>query len=122
MESKEVKLIHETLFRLGANSSYLGFSYVTSCTVMVLENEEFLCQIKVPYIDTAAEYRTTSKCVERNIRTLLTTIWSNGNRDLLTEIAGAPLHRRPKNKAFIGMLADYVKKAECPPDAPQKTE
>lgn len=112
MKKNEIQLIHETLFRLGANSSYLGFLYVTFCTAMVLENEDWLCQIKVPYIDAAAEYHTTSKCVERNIRTLLTVIWQNGNRELLFEIAGVPLNRRPKNKAFIGMLAEYVKKEQ----------
>lgn len=112
MEKNETRLIHDTLFRLGVNNSYLGFLYVTSCTIRVLENEEWLCQIKVPYIDTAAEYHTTSKCVERNIRTLLSAIWENGNRELLSEIAGMSLNRRPKNKAFIGMLAEYVKKEQ----------
>lgn len=110
MEKNEIKIIQEILFRLGANNSYLGFLYVTHCITLVLENEEWLCRIKVPYIDTAAEYNTTTKCVERDIRTLVEAIWENGNRELLSELAGTELEQRPKNKAFIGIMADYVKR------------
>lgn len=103
------KEIREILYRLGVNSTYLGFAYVIDCVNMILENEERRYSMKSLYIDTAQIHRTTDRCVERDIRNLVRTIWQNGNIKYLEEIAGTELKERPKNKHFLGMLADYIK-------------
>lgn len=103
------KEIREILYRLGVNSTYLGFVYVMDCVRMILENEERRYSMKALYIDAARMHKTTDRCVERDIRNLVRTVWKNGNRKYLEEIAGAELKERPKNKYFIGILADYVK-------------
>jgi hypothetical protein len=109
MSTEEENVVKIALRKLGVNNSYLGFRYVVHCVGMVLREDELRTYIKVPYVDTAVTYHTTQKCVERNIRTLIEIAWNGGRRDVLDEIAGSQLTERPKSKAFIGMLADYVR-------------
>lgn len=103
------KDIREILYRLGVNSTYLGFAYVIDCVKMILENEERRYSMKALYIDAAQIHKTTDRCVERDIRNLVKTVWKSGNRKYLEEIAGIELKDRPKNKYFIGILVDHIK-------------
>lgn len=109
METKEEREIRKVLYRLGVNNSYLGFRYMICCVRMVLNEDELRYCVKIPYVDTASFYNTTPECVERDIRTLIDIIWSSGDRELLETVAGSKLSQRPGSKAFIGMLADYVR-------------
>lgn len=60
------------------------------------------------YVDIAARFQTSIGCVERNIRTLINTIWFHGDRRLLNEIFNFELSQKPRNGAFIDALANYV--------------
>lgn len=108
MDTREEKVIKNALRRLGSNNSYQGFRYAVYCVGMVLEADELRNRMKVLYVDTAARYRTTQKCVERNIRTLSEIAWNGGYREILEEIAGRPLKERPTSREFIGILTDYI--------------
>lgn len=109
MNTGEERVVKDVLRRLGSNNSYQGFRYVIHCVDMVLEEEELGTRVKVLYVDTAARYRTTSKCVERNIRTLAEIAWNGGYRETLYEVAGCLLKERPTSREFIGILTDYVR-------------
>lgn len=60
------------------------------------------------YVEISAEYRTSIGCVERNIRTIISTIWLHGDRTLLNQVFGFELEQKPRNGAFIDALSHYV--------------
>lgn len=99
---------HKLLRDLGANGGYLGFYYAASAIVLVMEKEECFFQSKWLYNEVANLYQTTPHCVERNIRTLVDSIWKYGNRDLLEIIIPYPENERPKNTHFIDGMAFYL--------------
>lgn len=65
------------LRRLGVNNSYVGFRYTVYGVIRAIANPELLIYIsKGLYVEISAEYRTSIGCVERNIRTIISTIWA----------------------------------------------
>ena len=101
-------VVHKLLRKLGANGGYLGFYYAASAIELVMKSEEGFYQCKWLYNEVANQYQTTSFCVERNIRTLVDSIWKNGNQELLREIIPYPGKSKPKNAQFIDGLAVYL--------------
>lgn len=99
---------HKLLRRLGANGSYLGFYYTASAIDLVMDSGEPIYQCKWLYGEVAKLYHTTPYCVERNIRTVVDAIWSQGNRELLVEIIPYPANAKPKNAQFIDGLVSYL--------------
>ena len=81
------------LRRLGVNNSYVGFRYTVYGVIRAIANPE---------------YRTSIGCVERNIRTIISTIWLHGDRTLLNQVFGFELEQKPRNGAFIDALSHYV--------------
>ena len=72
-------------------------------------NPELLTYIsKGLYVDIACRFHTTIGCVERDIRTVVKTIWEHGDKRLLIEIFGFELKEKPRNSAFIDAVAHYV--------------
>lgn len=69
------------LRRLGVNNSYVGFRYTVYGVIRAIANPELLIYIsKGLYVEISAEYHTSIGCVERNIRTIISTIWLHGDR------------------------------------------
>ena len=100
--------IRELLFRLGANSHYCGFEYIMRCIEIMMQSEAAREYVKVAYVSAAATCNTDDTCVERDIRTVIESIWRGGNQDLLEEIIGYLVTSRPKAKEFLNRLTDYV--------------
>ena len=97
------------LRRLGVNNSYIGFRYTIYGVIRAIANPELLTYIsKGLYVEIAARYQTSVGCVERNIRTIINTIWLHGDRNLLNQVFGFELAQKPRNGAFIDALAHYV--------------
>lgn len=97
------------LRRLGSNNSYKGFRYTAYGVSRVIQDHELLTYIsKGLYVEIACRYLTTIGCVERNIRTVVKTIWEHGDRKLLNEVFGLELDQKPHNGAFMDALAHYV--------------
>ena len=97
------------LRRLGVNNSYVGFRYTIYGVIRAIANPELLTYIsKGLYVEIAARYQTSVGCVERNIRTIINTIWLHGDRNLLNQVFGFELAQKPRNGAFIDALAHYV--------------
>lgn len=98
------------LRKLGVNSSYLGFYYITRAVAMAIYNPSLLhCVSKGLYVDIAADFCTTVSCVERDIRTVVNIIWNRGDQEFLGHIFESSLTSRPSNADFIALLAQYVK-------------
>lgn len=101
--------LESLIWRLGANQSYVGYEYTLSAVDMLMENPDVLQYItKGLYLPIAIEYKTTEKCVERNIRTIVKVIWEGGDRALLEHIAGRRLEKKPNNREFLNMLVRYL--------------
>lgn len=101
--------ISNLLRRLGVNNSYIGFRYTIYGVTRTAHDPTLLAYIsKGLYVDIAVHYQTSIGCVERNIRTLINTIWLHGDRKLLNEIFNFELSQNPRNGAFIDALANYI--------------
>lgn len=101
--------IQKLLREIGINNTYLGYYYVTYAIQLVIKDETKLILIsKWLYPDVALKFHTSVSCVERNIRTIIQTIWEHGNKDLLEQIAGCKLEDKPTNSKFISMVASYI--------------
>ena len=99
----------DILRRLGVNNSYVGFRYTLYGVSCIVQDSSLLIyNSKGLYVEIAAHYQTSIGCVERNIRTIINTIWIHGNRELLNEIFNFNLEQKPRNGAFIDALAHYV--------------
>lgn len=97
------------LRRLGVNNSYKGFRYTAYGIDRVIHDPDLLTYIsKGLYVEVAGRYLTTVNCVERDIRTVVETIWEHGDRKLLNEIFGYDLEKKPRNGAFLDAVAHYV--------------
>lgn len=106
---KKSNRVETLLWRLGANYSYTGFTYILSAIELIQEDRQVLQYItKGVYLPVAMQYKTTDKCVERDIRTVVEAIWKYGNHGLLEKIAGRKLADRPNNRNFLEILARYV--------------
>lgn len=100
------------LHELQINRRYSGYSYIIYA-VHLMEKDIFCldCITKSLYIDIAKKYKTSWKCVERNIRTVVEAIWENEeiDRELKIYIFGKnSLTRKPTNKEFLEYLFDYI--------------
>lgn len=110
MEEKDIKKV---LRRLGAKTSSCGYSYIAYGMSLVSEDGSCLEYItKSLYVDIAHHFHTSAACVERDIRSVIESIWKTGDRDFLAEICGSePAMRRPSNKKFFEMLHGYLARA-----------
>lgn len=108
---KRVNDIGELLIHLGVNKTYVGYHYIVYGISRACENHDLLTYIsKGLYVEMASQYHTSVECVERNLRTVIQTIWSYGDRRLLYEVFGYELKDRPCGSKFIKALLNYVQK------------
>lgn len=99
--------VRRLLLRLGATPRYIGFDYVIHAIILSLEDSQYLLSVtKELYPDVARKYHTTICSVERDIRTVITTIWKR-NPHLLNQIAGYPLTKKPAVGEFIAIMREY---------------
>ena len=104
------RAIISILDSLGANKSYTGYDYVVCGLMLMLEDKESVtCITKSLYIDIAKQYNTTWNCVEKNIRTVVKSVWSTTNTDLLKIIfKKSGREKKPTNKEFFKYMYDYI--------------
>lgn len=107
--TKRVNDIGELLIHLGVNKTYVGYHYIVYGISRACVNPDLLTYIsKGLYVDIAAHYHTSVECVERNLRTVIQTIWSYGDRRLLYEVFGYELEERPHGGRFLRALFNYL--------------
>ena len=104
--------IYKLLHDFGIKRTYHGYYHLATAILLVVEREERLLYIhKWLYQEVAERHHTTPFCVERNIRTVKSLYWNNGDHALFCEIAGCPISKKPSNSEFIDVLACYIKKS-----------
>ena len=86
---KYKRVTSNLLRRLCVNNSYKGFHYTAYGVSQVIRDPELLtCISKGLYIEIASRFQTSIGCVERDIRTVVKTIWEHGDKMLLYEVFG----------------------------------
>ena len=104
-----MKSIYDVLKSLGIYRTYKGYYYVAEAVRLVMKDASLLLYIsKSLYPAIARVYVTTVSCVERNIRTIITTCWESGNIEQLEKLAGTRLYKKPTTGEFIDILPNYL--------------
>lgn len=111
MESE--KWVKYVLRQCDIGHNYQGYDYVVDGVQLVLEDPSRLKLItKNLYMDIAKKHRTSWKCVERDIRTVVDALWKEEENELLVEIWGSENKKRPRNARFFELLCEYIRKLE----------
>ena len=114
-EKKEIteQEISKILKKLGVPANILGYYYIRTGIMMVLEKPELLKLItKEFYPEIAKKYQTTANRVERAIRHAIEISIMRGNLNLWEEIFSYSFSSKkgkPVNGEFIAALVDYLK-------------
>lgn len=108
----EIGEVTEDILRLlGLNGTYKGFGYLVYGVELAITSTDILTAIcKEFYMEIARKFKTTSQCVERDIRTAKKVIWEQGKKTLREEIFGERYQggELPDNKDFVDALKCYV--------------
>lgn len=104
------KVLINTLDCFGVNRSYTGYDYVVHGLLLIIEDQHRLeCITKSLYLDIAKHYHTTWNCVEKNMRTIVNSVWNSQNTELLEIIFKKSVrNKKPTNKEFFKYMYDYV--------------
>lgn len=114
---EETAEIYDLLYRLGISANYTGFFHLSYAVYLAVQQPERLLLVtKWLYPDVARQYKTTWKCVERNIRAVTGIAWEK-NPVLLEKLAMCPLRMKPTPAQFISILARQVSHASLPDGA-----
>ena len=96
------------LRRLGFQTCYIGFPYLSYALALVLADHSYLYQLfKRLYPDTARAFQTSAACVEKDLRTLIRSFWQEGGGQALGRLAPRPLLRRPTTGELLALLSGY---------------
>ncbi len=100
--------IQRELFRLGITMRYIGYHYAEEALLLLKEDESRIYSVtKCLYPEIARKYSTSISAVERDIRTLSLVAWK-GQRQLLEEMAGHSLERRPTSSHFLAIVYAHL--------------
>ena len=107
-------VIISTLDSFGVNRSYTGYDYVIHSLLLIIEDSDRLnCITKSLYLDIARHFHTSWNCVEKNMRTIVTSVWNSHNTELLDVIFNkSNRDKKPTNKEFLKYMYDYVIRAD----------
>lgn len=101
----DISEIYALLLRLGLTPNYTGFFHIAYAVHLAVQRPERLRMVtKWLYPEVAKNYKTTWKCVERNIRTAAAIVWE-AEPEQLAALAGHPLSRKPTVSEFLSLLA-----------------
>lgn len=100
------------LLHLGVTPNYRGYQCVLEAVELARKDLANLEQItKRLYPAVAQSCGTTSRCVERNIRSVISRCWVK-NRSYLEKLAGYHLIEKPTNGEFLGIITLYILRHE----------
>ena len=103
------------LRRLGFQTRYIGFPYLSYALALVLADHSYLYQLfKRLYPDTARAFQTSAACVEKDLRTLIRVFWQRGGAAVLAPLLPRPPERRPTTGELIALLAGCLQDGAPP--------
>lgn len=108
LNEKPFSKIYRELLKLGINMNYMGFWFCAYAVYLIAENPARITHIvKSVYVPVSEYFRVSAASVERNIRTVIETLW-NENPAGLRKYAGYNLQFRPTCSQFISIIAAHV--------------
>jgi len=111
MKKKEpvpIEMAYELLYQLGASATSVGFFQTAYAVKLAAEKPDRLLYVtKWLYPEVAKEYRSSWRCVERNIRSVIRTVWQV-NPELLRKLAQYRIYSRPSASEFIAILSAHI--------------
>ncbi len=102
----------ELLSQLGIHKKYKGYEYIISSINYIHRNEKnFTPVTKILYVEIAKEHNTSSLCIEKDMRTVIKSIWAKeDNHEFIIKIFGEYfLFHRPTNVEFLMLLYNHIK-------------
>ena len=102
------KEISDFLKSIGIPTNILGFKYLKTAIVIVLENPFATLVTKEIYPEIAKKYKTRSSCVERNIRTAIKHFFDNADSEIYDKLFRKSRTKMPSNSEFISTVVDYI--------------
>lgn len=106
MEQEIVNLLQ----RLGIHKTMLGFRYLKKALLLCLQDENYMFCYTRLFSEVAAYYNTTAGNVDHCIRWAIEKCYYQGNPQLLEDIAGYEINRRPPNSEFIEILFHHLER------------
>lgn len=108
-----VMLVTETIRKLGVPAHILGYNYIRTAILSLINDSDLLNNItKQLYPLVASQYSSTPSCVERAIRHAIEIAWDKQTDEMtkmfMTSSNGNYLSR-PSNSEFIALIADNLK-------------
>lgn len=101
--------IYNLIRQMGITAKYRGYYFVAEAVYISMDSGDLPIMItKDVYPFIASKYKSSSKSVERAIRTVVEVCWMN-HREKLEEIAGYELSYKPTNSEFVDILSYYLK-------------
>lgn len=104
--------VEELLRSLGIPGNYVGYKQLVLATQLAIEDEDRVLNMYNSIYETvAAEFGTSSKNVEKNIRTVIHFAWGKQySRNQFSKIAGYPYIERPTASEFLDVVSNYSRK------------
>lgn len=94
----------------GIPASVSGYKFVRDSIIFSIEHEHEVYRItKSVYPAIAEKYGTSPACVERSIRSAITSSWRRADRNAIFDIFGNADYGRPTNGEFIAAVAEKVR-------------
>lgn len=105
--------VTETLLMLGVPVNLLGFEYLRTAILWVVDSPEIVHMMtKAIYPGIAERHNTTAVRAERAIRHAVEVAWDRGNLNVMRYYFGHSVDRRrgkPTNSEFIATIADRLR-------------
>ncbi len=100
----------DALRYMGVTRTYIGYSLVVTCCVLINDDETRLqCVKRNLYPEVAKICNCRDGNIERNIRTLINRIWED-HPDRLIEISQCELTYQPSVSEFLDYLVTYIQR------------
>lgn len=94
------------LIELGATPEYTGYKYLLNALMITMQDESMLSRITTGLYPTIAEkFGTSPANVERSIRTVLSAVWCDADKEALRNVLGRSYPVQPGNAKFIGIVS-----------------
>lgn len=96
--------IYSLLYELGLTANSISFFHTAYAVHLALEQpQKLLLVTKWLYPEVAKHYHSNWRAVERNIRRLIQTVWTQ-HREQLDFLAGQNLQAKPTPAQFLSLL------------------
>ncbi len=102
--------ISEILRYIGVPTHIYGYQYLITAIELAYYDKSMLHKVtKDLYPVLAKRFRTTTCCVERNIRQAICISWRDENIKKLCKVFHYIPYMRPSNSEYISMFVDYLR-------------